>query len=124
MNDYKNSTRYKRQKETKDVLAYIHGGMQGAIFGAWDFSSRYAGKDLMEKIFLTYKRGKFLENLYGKFSNVLDKSEMSMKKALATKYYLYLSRRKYTFLCKIQKSIFDPETESWVSNRISYGEYI
>ena len=29
INDVKNSTRYSRQQETKDVLQYIHGGMEG-----------------------------------------------------------------------------------------------
>ena len=37
INDVTNSTRYSRQQETKDVLQYIHGGMEGAIFGTWDF---------------------------------------------------------------------------------------
>ena len=31
------STRYNRQKETRNMLEYIHGGLGGAVFGAWDF---------------------------------------------------------------------------------------
>ena len=32
-----NSTRYQRLKETKNILEFIHGGIDGAIWGAWDF---------------------------------------------------------------------------------------
>ena len=32
--DVKSSTRYRRRKETKNVLEYIHGGCQGAVYGA------------------------------------------------------------------------------------------
>ena len=46
-----------------------------------------------------------------------------MHQALATKYNLYLSRRKYTFYCKIQKSTFDSSSQEWNSKCISYGEY-
>ena len=31
------STRFRRREETKSVLRYIHGGEDGATFGAWDF---------------------------------------------------------------------------------------
>ena len=32
--DIKSSTRYRRRQESKDMLEYIHGGEEGAIFGA------------------------------------------------------------------------------------------
>ena len=118
INDNSNSTRYKRQKETKDVLQYIHGGSEGAIYGAWDFLKRHASNELIEKLLLSYKRGKFLEKIYGKFTNVLEKGDIGLKKALAKKYYAYLSRRKYNFMCRVQKSMFDPLTETWSANTI------
>jgi len=34
--DIKSSIQYTWQQESKDMLAYIHGGEDGAIFGAWD----------------------------------------------------------------------------------------
>ena len=46
-----------------------------------------------------------------------------MHQALATEYNLYLSRRKYTFYCKIQKSTFDSNSQEGNSKCISYGEY-
>ena len=45
-----------------------------------------------------------------------------MNQALATKYELYLSRRKFTFLCKIQSSTFDPDSQKWNDKSISYGD--
>ena len=123
INDSSNSTRYKRRTESKHILEYIHGGEEGAVYGAWDILVRYASKELMEKFIISYKRGKFIEKLYGKFANLDEKSESTMKQALATKYMSHLSRRKYNFICKIQKSIFDPDTQTWANKNISYGDY-
>ena len=64
-----------------------------------------------------YKRGKFLEKLYGKFK---ENDKAGVTKAVAVKYLNFLSRRKYNFLCKIQESTYDPEIESFGLN---YGEY-
>ena len=89
INSVNNSTRYKRQKETKNILEYIHGGETCALYGAWDFLRRYASKELLETLFLSHKRGKFLETLDGKFSNALEKSEASMKKTIAIKYLFF-----------------------------------
>ena len=122
INDTTNSTRYKRRNETKNMLAYIHGGDQCAIFGAWDYISSHCNTQLMEKLILSFKRGKFLDKLYGKFTNVLQKSDSGMKKAIAMKYANHLSRRKYNFMCKIQKSTYDESKESWTNNAVVYGE--
>ena len=78
---------------------------------------------MIERLVASYKRGKFFETIYGKFSNILQKSESSMKKAVATKYYSFLSRRKYKFICKIQKSTYDTANQNWIGNRIEFGEY-
>ena len=85
--------------------------MEGALLGAWDFLTRYGNKDQIEKYFLSYKGGKFVETLYGNFSDTFIKSPASMNQAVAMKYAGYLSRRKFDFFCKIQKSTFDPENQ-------------
>ena len=89
------SRRYRRRKESQNILEYIHGGKEGAIYGAWYFVAANANPELMQSLFTSYKQGKFLEKLYGKFSNILENREQNIKKALATKYMNYLSRRKY-----------------------------
>ena len=53
-----NSTRYYRRKETKDILEYLHGGKEGAIFGAWDFLCHQASSAQLEKFILEHKKGK------------------------------------------------------------------
>ena len=58
--DTKSSQRYLRQSETKELLEFIHGGEVGAVYGAWDFISRYSSKDLMESFVLKHKRGRFI----------------------------------------------------------------
>ena len=45
-----------------------------------------------------------------------------MKQAIATKYKLYLSRRRYTFLCKIQDKTFCSTQQQWNKNCINYGD--
>ena len=105
------------------MLSYVHGGLDGALFGAWDFLQRYAPTDVMEKLLHNYKRGKFLEKLYGRFSGSFQKGDVGMNKALAQKYLSFMSRRKYIFQCKLQSCMFDKESDSWKPNSISYGDY-
>ena len=122
ISDYNSSRRYRRRKETSDLLEYIHGGNEAAIYGAWDFIKSAANNDIMEKLVMSFKRGKFLENLYNNFSNNND-NDKAMKKAIATKYLNFLSRRKYEVMCKIQKASFDPDSKCWVDDTmISYGD--
>ena len=61
INDSSCTRRYNRQRETKKMLEYIHGGSDGALFGAWDFLVKYARKELVEKCILAFKKGKFIE---------------------------------------------------------------
>lgn len=89
------------------------------MYGTWDLFLTVASENEIENLIVSYKRGKFLEKLYGKFSDTLSKSSAGMTKAVATKYSLYLSRRKYNMMCKIQKTAF---SEKGCSNDIvSYG---
>ena len=75
----------------------------------------------MVDLILSYKRGKFLENFVGKISDVHIKSDTCLGKAVLTKYLNYMSRRKYTMLCKIQNNSFTERNNE--SNIISYREH-
>ena len=119
INDHK-SLRYKRLNETKNMLEYIHGGPEGALYGALDFIKRYAKEDLIEKFILDLKRGKFIEKLYGNFSKTFSSSAMGRNQAIAKKYHSYLSGRKYDFIGKIETSAFDPSSQKWNQKSITY----
>ena len=108
------SVRYRRRKETENVLSYIHGGKEGAIFGAWDFVAANASRENMDLFIGSYKRGRYLQTLVGNAVRDYNKSEESLKQALALKYSNFLSRRKFNTICKTQTSVFDPEKEIWV----------
>ena len=82
------------------TLEYVHDGENTAMYGAWDFLSKYCNENLMESFIMNYKRGKFLQQVYSKVSENCD--ETKLRKAIATKYLGHLSRRKYNLLCKIQ----------------------
>ena len=58
--------------------------------------------------------------LYGHFSE--SSSRETMKEAVASKFQLRLSRRKFTFLYKIKSQTYDSETEKWNKKCISYGD--
>ena len=51
------STRFQRRDKTKSVLQCVHGGEDGAIFGAWDFLSANATKTTIEGLIGKYKQG-------------------------------------------------------------------
>ena len=55
--DIRSSTRYRRRQQSKDMLEYIHGGEEGAIFGAWDLIAACASKETMDKLIASYTRG-------------------------------------------------------------------
>ena len=123
INDSANRTHYNRRIETKNILEYIHGGLSGALFGAWDFILGYGDETLIEKFIVSYRCGKFIETLYGKSSDKHFHSENSMTRALAMKYQTFMSRRKFEFICKIQKISFDIDTQKWsiTNNYWSYN---
>ena len=58
-----NTTRYRRRKETKDLLEFVHGGESGAVYGAWDYLSKSCDEDMLEWFLINYKRGKSLEGM-------------------------------------------------------------
>ena len=119
-NETARTTRYNRYIEKKDMLKYIHGGSDGAIFGVWEYMSKNASKEQLENLMLDYKKGKFTEKLYGHFNESL-RGE-TMKEIVASKFQLSLSRRKFNFLYKVKSQTYDPETEKWNRKSISYGD--
>ena len=98
--DIKNSTRYRRRQETKNILEYIHGGEEAAVLGAWDVVASYASKETMDQLIGSYKRGKYLQGVFGKAVKDFNNSEEALKQAVAMKYQNYLSRRKFKLVCK------------------------
>lgn len=109
--DGSNSTRFQRRKESADILNYIHGGKEAAILGAWDFIESNASKDVMDKLIGSYKRGEYLEGVFGKAVSDFSNSEEALKQAVAIKYKNFLSRRKFKLMCKTQSSVFNAEKE-------------
>ena len=77
--DIKSSTWYRRQQESKDMLENIHGGEEGAIFGAWDLSAAYSSKETIDKLIASYKRGKCLQGVFGKAVKDFNNSEEALK---------------------------------------------
>ena len=112
--DGSNSTRFQRRKESADILNYIHGGEEAAILGAWDFIESNASKDVMDKLIGSYKRGKYLEGVFGKAVSDFSNSEEALKQAVAIKYKNFLSRRKFKLICKTQSSVFNAHKEIWL----------
>ena len=47
--------------------------MEGSIFGAWDYFVSASSVKQMEECILSYKRGKFLENVLVKVKLALDR---------------------------------------------------
>ena len=42
---YTSSVRYRRRNESQNVLEYIHGGKEAAVYGAWDIVQTNAKKE-------------------------------------------------------------------------------
>lgn len=104
-----NSNRYRRRKETADIFNYIHGGEEAAIYGAWDLIGSSASKEVFDKLISTYKRGKYLQGVFGKAISDYSNSENALQQAVAMKYQNFLSRRKFDLICKTQSSVFNAE---------------
>ncbi|KAL9959485.1 hypothetical protein ACROYT_G032812 [Oculina patagonica] len=91
VNNPHSSTRYRRRQETKNILEFIHGGEEGSIYGAWDYLQSNATKDQMEKFIGSYKRGRFLQGVFGRAMKEYGNSEEALKQAVAMKYQAFLS---------------------------------
>ena len=117
INDYDYSKRFRRREETHNILEYIHGGIDGAIYGAWDFLVAIADKDMFDKLITSYKRGLYLQGTFGNEMKKYANSEDAIKRAVSIKYQSFLSRRRYQFICKTQRSVFDSANEVWVPKK-------
>ena len=96
------------------MLEYIHGGDEGALFGAWDFVASFASKEIVDKLISSYKWGKYLQGVFEKdvkhFNNF---NKEALKQAVAVKFQNYLSRRKFNLVCKMQSSVHNAEQKVW-----------
>lgn len=66
-----------------------------------------------------YKKGKHLQQLFGQSIKDYQLSPEAMKQALALKFKNFLSRRKFTLICKTQSSYFNAEKEIWLPRNIT-----
>ena len=73
----KSTNKYLRREETRQILEYIHGGKQGALNGAWDYLASN-GEKIIEDFLMSYKNGKYIEDLYGKLNSLFAKSQAGM----------------------------------------------
>ena len=67
----------------------------------------------MSKLISKYKRGRFLQGDY-------QKSDEAVKQLVALKYQSFLSRRKYSLVCKTQNSFFNAEKDVWLPRNVKY----
>ena len=118
ISDVKSSTRYRRRQKSNDMLEYIHGGEEGAIFGAWDLIAAYATNETMDKLIASYKKGKYLQGVFGKAVKDFHDSEEALKQAVAIKYQNYLSRRKFKLVCRTQSSVYAADQEVWLPRNL------
>ena len=107
--DFNSTTRYRRRKETEKALQFIHGGLTGSYYGAWDYLAANAPKELIGEFISCYKRGKYLQETFNKAVKDFQSSPESIQQAVAMKYKNHLSRRKFKLLCKTQTSYFNAD---------------
>ena len=51
--------------------------------GAWDLIAAYATKETIDKLIASYKRGKYLQGVFGKAVQDFNNSEEALKQAVA-----------------------------------------
>jgi hypothetical protein len=88
------------------------------VFGAWDFVSANAKKETMDDLIGGYKRGKYLQGVVSQAIKDYNSSYECLKQAVALKYKNFLSRRKFSLLCKTQSSVFDANEEVWLPHNM------
>lgn len=87
--DTKPTTRHRRRKETEKALTFIHGGESGSYHGAWDYIVANASKELVDEFITSYKRGKYIQEMYEKAMKEHQASPEALKQAVATKYQAF-----------------------------------
>ncbi|XP_066293099.1 uncharacterized protein [Branchiostoma lanceolatum] len=113
-----NSTWYRRRKETKDMLSFIHGDLDGAILGAWETICAFATPHKVDKFIVDYKKGKYLQGKFNTLTKKFESTDGSMNQAIALKYRGFLSRRKYDVQCRTLSSVFDPTQQVWLPRSV------
>ena len=113
----KSSTRYRRRQETKNILEFTHGGEEGSIYGAWDYLASCTSNNVMAKLIGSYKRGCFIQRVFGRAMKEYGNSEEALRQAVAIKYQAFLSRRKFQLICKTQSSVFNAEEDVWLPKK-------
>ena len=78
-------------------------------------------KNQIETFFEGFKRGQFLQGIFGQALKEYGNSEEALKQAVAMKYQAFLSRRKFQFICKTQSSVFNADQNVWVPRNINSG---
>lgn len=53
----------------------MHGGEEGAVYGAWDFIAANASKEVIDKLISSYRRGKYLQGIFGEAVHHFNNSE-------------------------------------------------
>ena len=112
--DPNSSTKYRRRCESKEMMEFLHGGQEGALFGAWDLLLSIGSSSQIEQLFCNLKKGKFLEGHFNALTKKFESSDVALRQALVLRYNNYLSTRKYRFQCKTMNSLFNPNTETWI----------
>lgn len=118
INDYQSSVRYIRREETKNIFGFIHGGLEPSLYGAWDFLISNAPNDLSCRLISNYKRGMFIQGIFGKAIQNYENSDEVL--SLAIKYQNDLSSHTYKLVCKTQTSYFNNEKEVWLPRNVKY----
>ena len=82
--------------------------------GAWDYIVANAPEDSFSELIVGYKKGKHLQQIFGKAMKEHQRNPEAINQAIAMKYQNFLSRRKFTLVCKTQTSFFNDDKEVWV----------
>ena len=95
-----------RYIETRKVMEYIHGGQQGALYGAVNFLVTQAPVQVMSDLAILYKKAK--ENAQTIEQNEEQETKLDgFIQDRKRKYANYLPKRKFKFLCKMQTAVIE-----------------
>ena len=75
-------------------------------------------RELFWVLIASYKRGKYLQGVFGKAVKDFHNSEKALKQAVAIKYQNYLSKCKFKLVCTAQSSVYDAEQEVWLPTNL------
>ena len=80
--DTNSSTKYRRRCESKEVMEIIHGGQEGAMFGAWDLLLSIGSSSQIEQLICNLKKGKFLQWHFNALAKKFESSDAALGQAL------------------------------------------